>query len=303
MCRSNCRRVPPTRTSPPHGCSSEISEGNEILLLRAKQPCREKQERQNAISLTLEWAVLGKKTWEKWLLEWHREGDRHKGKAELLAHTINLTAGRSVSPEILSHPSYKRLPGLINKAYHKRLFLPKTRVQCDCRDTLLVSFALDMPITGRGRGRSRGVRGGRGRGRSQRNDEVQDIVPIPALAAQDDAFSSSDDSTEPPDCIPSTEPNDIPIVDSQSANLDVPLSQKRGRGAAKSTEFEKLRKHGKIPLRIKDGETAPCCENATIFTTRVTWLVKHHMDLSHASWHAVPANEKEELVTRVQSLG
>ena len=70
--------------------------------------------------------------------------------------------------------------------------------------------------------------------------------------------------------------------------------------AAPNTEFEKLRKHGKIPLRIKDGETAPCCENATHFTTRVTWLVKHHMDLSHASWHAVPANEKEELVTRVQ---
>ena len=77
-----------------------------------------------------------------------------------------------------------------------------------------------MPITRRGRGRSRGVRGGRGRGRSQRNDEVQDTVPIPVLATQDDAFSSSDDSTEPPDCVPSTEPNDMPAVDSQSANSD-----------------------------------------------------------------------------------
>ncbi|KAG2726008.1 hypothetical protein I3760_01G092300 [Carya illinoinensis] len=28
MCRSNCRRRHPTRTSPSHGCNSELSEGN-----------------------------------------------------------------------------------------------------------------------------------------------------------------------------------------------------------------------------------------------------------------------------------
>ncbi|XP_035539745.1 uncharacterized protein LOC118344058 [Juglans regia] len=119
---------------------------------------------------------------------------------------------------------------------------------------------------------------------------------------RDDSSSSSYDLTDPRNGQPSTEPNDIPVADSSlSTNPSVSLRQKRGRGAAKSTEFEKVRKYGKISLRIKDGETAPCCENATLFTTRVTWLVKHHVDLSHASWHDVPANEKEELITRIQA--
>lgn len=74
-----------------------------------------------------------------------------------------------------------------------------------------------MPISRRGRGRSRGV--SYGRGRSQRSDDCQNRVPIAALTARDDAFSSSDDSTEPPDCVPSTEPNDMPVVDSLSTNI------------------------------------------------------------------------------------
>ncbi|KAF5465356.1 hypothetical protein F2P56_015372 [Juglans regia] len=93
----------------------------------------------------------------------------------------------------------------------------------------------------------------------------------------------------------------MPAVDSPlSTNLSVPFSQKHGQGAAKSTKFEKVEKHEKIPLRIKD-ETVLSCENATLFTTRVTWLVKHLVDLSHATWHNVPTIEKEELITRVKA--
>ncbi|XP_042960974.1 uncharacterized protein LOC122295785 [Carya illinoinensis] len=148
---------------------------------------------------------------------------------------------------------------------------------------------------GRGRGRVRACGVNYNGGRSQRN-EVRNRVPIAAL--RDDAFSSLDDSTEQPNVVP----NDMPAVDVPlSTNSSVPPCRKRGRGEAKCTEFEKVRKHGKIPLRIKDGETAPCCENALIFTTRITWLVKHYMDLCHASWHNVPVNEKEELISRVQN--
>ncbi|KAG6725671.1 hypothetical protein I3842_02G043400 [Carya illinoinensis] len=76
-------------------------------------------------------------------------------------------------------------------------------------------------------------------------------------------------------------------------------TRKHGRGAAKNLEFDKIRKFGPIALIIKDGETSPCCENYTIFTSR--WLVKHHVDLSHPSWHDLPDNEKEELIARVQA--
>lgn len=72
-----------------------------------------------------------------------------------------------------------------------------------------------------------------------------------------------------------------------STNGLVLLSQKHGRGAAKNTKFEKIQKSENILLNMKDGETSSC-ENCTIFTTKVTWLVKHHVDRSHASWHNVP---------------
>ncbi|XP_042969010.1 uncharacterized protein LOC122301681 [Carya illinoinensis] len=81
--------------------------------------------------------------------------------------------------------------------------------------------------------------------------------------------------------------------------LAVLPTRKHGRGAAKNLEFDKIRKFGPIALIIKDGETSPCCENYTIFTSR--WLVTHHVDLSHSSWHDLPDNEKEELIARVQA--
>ncbi|GLT61948.1 hypothetical protein SLA2020_346180 [Shorea laevis] len=63
-----------------------------------------------------------RRAWEKWLLKWHSEGDRHKGEAELLAHMINLTAGRSVREELLSHPQYLRLSDQINRLYYQLCF-------------------------------------------------------------------------------------------------------------------------------------------------------------------------------------
>lgn len=53
------------------------------------------------------------------MLKWQSEGDRHQGKAELLAHIINLTACCSVPKELLSHPQYKRLSDLLNRVYYK----------------------------------------------------------------------------------------------------------------------------------------------------------------------------------------
>lgn len=55
-----------------------------------------------------------------------------------------------------------------------------------------------------------------------------------------------------------------------------------------------------MPLQINDGETAPCCENASMFTTRVSWIIKQYCDMSYARWSAVPQAKKEELIARVK---
>ncbi|XP_040997679.1 uncharacterized protein LOC121243625 [Juglans microcarpa x Juglans regia] len=38
-----------------------------------------------------------------------------------------------------------------------------------------------------------------------------------------------------------------------------------------------------------------------MFTTRVTWILKHHADMSHARWTDVPAAEKDGLMERVRA--
>ncbi|XP_041025373.1 uncharacterized protein LOC121265768 [Juglans microcarpa x Juglans regia] len=81
------------------------------------------------------------------------------------------------------------------------------------------------------------------------------------------------------------------------ANQEQP---KRRRGPAKCIEFEKARKYGKVLLKINEGETAPCCENASMFTTRVSQIVKQHCDMSYARWTDVPDAEKNELIERVR---
>ncbi|XP_035546773.1 uncharacterized protein LOC108993919 isoform X2 [Juglans regia] len=63
----------------------------------------------------------------------------------------------------------------------------------------------------------------------------------------------------------------------------------------------KLRKHGLIPLKINDGERAPSCENAVFFTTRVTWIIKHHATMAQNTWDAIDTQEKEELINRVRA--
>ncbi|KAF5451782.1 hypothetical protein F2P56_026855 [Juglans regia] len=83
-------------------------------------------------------------------------------------------------------------------------------------------------------------------------------------------------------------------------NTDPPI-KKRGRGPARGALFERLRKVGKVPLDIKDGHRGPSCENASIFTGRVTWIVKVYADMRHESWSYVPEEEKQELIDRVRA--
>ncbi|XP_044503416.1 (-)-kolavenyl diphosphate synthase TPS28, chloroplastic-like [Mangifera indica] len=59
-----------------------------------------------------------RQAWEKWLMKWEAEGDRHQGEAELIIQTINLTAGRWISEELLSYSQY-RLTHLTNTICHK----------------------------------------------------------------------------------------------------------------------------------------------------------------------------------------
>lgn len=51
-------------------------------------------------------------------MKWEAEGDRHQGEAELIIQTINLTAGRWISEELLSYSQY-RLTHLTNTICHK----------------------------------------------------------------------------------------------------------------------------------------------------------------------------------------
>ncbi|KAF5477589.1 hypothetical protein F2P56_004211 [Juglans regia] len=81
---------------------------------------------------------------------------------------------------------------------------------------------------------------------------------------------------------------------------DMP-TRKRGRGPAKGTEFERLRKFGKIPLNIKDGQRGPSCENYNVFSGRVTTIVRLHANMRHASWTMVDKEEKDELIDRVRA--
>ncbi|XP_035842765.1 ent-copalyl diphosphate synthase, chloroplastic isoform X2 [Helianthus annuus] len=46
--------------------------------------------------------------WEMWLTKWH-DGVEVTGDAELMVRTINMTAGRWVSKELIIHPQYQRL--------------------------------------------------------------------------------------------------------------------------------------------------------------------------------------------------
>ncbi|KAG6694973.1 hypothetical protein I3842_09G073700 [Carya illinoinensis] len=80
-----------------------------------------------------------------------------------------------------------------------------------------------------------------------------------------------------------------------------PHSKKRGRGPTKGTLFERMRKVGKIPLVIQEGHRGPSCENAAIFTGRLTEMIKVHVDMRHASWSFVPEAEKQELIDRVRA--
>ncbi|KAK6937536.1 Terpene synthase, metal-binding domain [Dillenia turbinata] len=66
--------------------------------------------------------------WENWLLSWHKEGDKLEGAAELLVKTINLSGGRWLSDELLSHPQYKSLSQLTNRVCHELGCLQKNKI-------------------------------------------------------------------------------------------------------------------------------------------------------------------------------
>nr|XP_043635976.1 ent-copalyl diphosphate synthase 1 [Erigeron canadensis] len=53
--------------------------------------------------------------WEMWLAKWQEGVDMTEGQAELIVQTINMTAGKWVSKEVVAHPQYQRLLTLTNK--------------------------------------------------------------------------------------------------------------------------------------------------------------------------------------------
>ncbi|XP_035540948.1 uncharacterized protein LOC108989616 [Juglans regia] len=175
----------------------------------------------------------------------------------------------------------------------------------------------------RGRGAARGIRARRFvpytcRARRPRGARIASYHST----GSDADPSGSDDSTQPPShpweppCPPPMPPpgpnrESSPVIEPlpNGDNIDVTAptmpaanqeQPKRRRGPAKCIEFEKARKYGKVLLKINDGEIAPCCENASMFTIRVTQIVKQHCDMSYARWTDVPDAEKNELIERVR---
>ncbi|XP_041011476.1 uncharacterized protein LOC121255265 [Juglans microcarpa x Juglans regia] len=44
----------------------------------------------------------------------------------------------------------------------------------------------------------------------------------------------------------------------------------------------------------------PSCNNAAVFSSRVSWVVKVHAEIRHASWSAIDDKKKHELINRVR---
>ncbi|XP_042982960.1 uncharacterized protein LOC122312424 isoform X2 [Carya illinoinensis] len=99
---------------------------------------------------------------------------------------------------------------------------------------------------------------------------------------------------EPP---PNGDTQDLTAPTMPTTNQEQPIWR---CGPAKCIEFEKLRKYGPVILKINDGETAPCCSNAAMFTARVTQIIKQHCNMSYARWTNVPQAQKDELIDRVR---
>ncbi|KAG7945405.1 hypothetical protein I3843_03G242000 [Carya illinoinensis] len=150
------------------------------------------------------------------------------------------------------------------------------------------------------------VRWVRGRlpGRYGRGGHTTRLHHGPPLLRDTEADVVIGDSTQPPNvgvAEPSfDEANIASRIVSTNARTDAP-SRKRGRGPAKDTLFDRVRKFGQIPLNIKDGQRGPSCENYNLFSGRVTTIVRLHANMMHASWKAVPKEEKEELIDRVKA--
>ena len=75
--------------------------------------------------------------------------------------------------------------------------------------------------------------------------------------------------------------------------------QRQGRGKAKGTEFLKLRKVGRVPVRVPDGSRGPSKDNCLVFASRVTYIVKRFANMRYKCWSLVPKEDKEELYNRV----
>nr|BAA95612.1 copalyl diphosphate [Croton sublyratus] len=67
--------------------------------------------------------------WEIGLTNWEKDGDKHRGKAELIVKTINLTTGPWVSEELLNcNSKYEKLFQLSNYLYHQLGHFNKNKV-------------------------------------------------------------------------------------------------------------------------------------------------------------------------------
>ncbi|KAF5472346.1 hypothetical protein F2P56_009070 [Juglans regia] len=198
------------------------------------------------------------------------------------------------------------IPLSILNAHNVRVSLPKSN---------------QLGPSSRGRGRLQGTRGRRYIPYSAHHIRPRGVKISSYHSTEECNQSSSDDSTQPPSPPPCANPNHAPKpiqepppnameqsppreqtgASAPTEAVSTTEQRKRTRGPAKCIFFEKLRKNGKVQLKINDGETAPCCEHASMFRTRVSWIVKQYCDMSYKHWSDVPQAIKEELIDRVRS--
>ncbi|KAB1220969.1 hypothetical protein CJ030_MR3G025340 [Morella rubra] len=81
------------------------------------------------------------------------------------------------------------------------------------------------------------------------------------------------------------------------------VTVRKGRGKAKGMEFLKLRKVGRVPVRVPDGSRGPSKDNCLVFASRVTYIVKRFANMRYKCWSLVPKEDKEELYNRVLVFG
>lgn len=75
--------------------------------------------------------------WEQWLRGWQEEDEDAPRDAELLVRTINLCAGRPITDDISSRPTYHYLSGRTSHVCSKLRKVRETKVRYEQQSSIV----------------------------------------------------------------------------------------------------------------------------------------------------------------------